>query len=310
MAKRGSWKVTSRGHAFGGDWTNAKLDVLAKYLAAYTKALREKPSKARPFQKAYVDAFAGTGYREARSESESKSGEPTLPFPDLADTEPQTLLAGSASRALRIEPHFDNYVFIDRSPVRCAQLEALREEFPELARRIQVCTGDANVELRELCSGNWDYLRAVMFLDPYGMEVEWTTIEAIAKTRAIDLWVLFPLGIGVNRLLKRSGEIPSSWRKRLNLLLGKEDWYDEFYTRISSNTLFGEEESIVKASTETIGRYFNERLSSVFAGVAPEPKVLRNSRNCPLYLLCFAASNVKGAPIALRIANSLLKGVD
>ena len=44
--------------------------------------------------------------------------------------------------------------------------------------------------------------RAVLFLDPYGMEVEWDTMVAIAKTQAIDLWILFPLGIAVNRLLK------------------------------------------------------------------------------------------------------------
>jgi hypothetical protein len=65
----------------------------------------------------------------------------------------------------------------------------------------------------------------------------------------------------------------------------------------------------VKATTDTIGRYFNDRLGQVFAGVAPEPRVLLNSANCPLYLLCFAVGNPKGAPVALRIANHLLKTV-
>ena len=50
----------------------------------------------------------------------------------------------------------------------------------------------------------------------------------------------------------------------------------------------------------------NERLKAVFAAVAEQPRVLANSTNCPLYLLCFAAGNLKGAPIALRIANHLL----
>jgi hypothetical protein len=37
--------TTSRGkeHTFGGDWTSTKLAVLAKYLAAYTTALKDKP---------------------------------------------------------------------------------------------------------------------------------------------------------------------------------------------------------------------------------------------------------------------------
>ena len=63
----------------------------------------------------------------------------------------------------------------------------------------------------------------------------------------------------------------------------------------------------MKASMATIGRYFVERLKSIFPGVAEEPGVLRNSTNNPLYLLCFAASNERGAPVALRIVGHLLK---
>jgi hypothetical protein len=39
-----------KAHRFGGDWTTAKLDVLAKYLASYTTALKDKPSKTTPFR--------------------------------------------------------------------------------------------------------------------------------------------------------------------------------------------------------------------------------------------------------------------
>ncbi|HKY23384.1 MAG TPA: three-Cys-motif partner protein TcmP [Vicinamibacterales bacterium] len=196
------------------------------------------------------------------------------------------------------------------SPERCAQLELLKQEFPDLAADIRIRPGDANTEIQELCAKekDWSSHRAVLFLDPYGMQVDWTTVEAIARTKAIDLWVLFPLGIGVNRLLTKSGDIPDPWRRRLSLLLGTEEWYEEFYRSESTPTLFGgAADRIVKASTETIGRYFNNRLKSIFAAVADEPKVLRNSANSPLYLLCFAAGNPRGAPIALRIANHLLK---
>lgn len=303
--------TTGKAHRFGGDWTTTKLDVLAKYLASYTTALKDKPSKEHPFRKAYIDAFAGTGYRDARRDEEgSESSRGPLLLPDLAEKEPQELLDGSARLALKTEPRFDRYVFIERSADRCSQLEGLKSEFPHLANDIQIRQGDANTEIQDLCRKEWRSHRAVLFLDPYGMQVEWKTIEAIARTEAIDLWLLFPLGIGVNRLLTKSGEIPDSWRKRLNLLLGSDTWYDEFYRVERKRTLFGEADHIVKASTETIGRYFNERLRSVFPAVAEEPRVLRNSANCPLYLLCFAVGNAKGAPIALRIANHLLtKGV-
>ena len=42
---------------------------------------------------------------------------------------------------------------------------------------------------QDLCHKDWSSHRAVLFLDPYGMQVEWTTIEAIARTGAIDLWL-------------------------------------------------------------------------------------------------------------------------
>lgn len=58
---------------------------------------------------------------------------------------------------------------------------------------------------------------------------------------------------------------------------------------------------------QTIGRYFVERLKSVFAGVAERPGVLRNSSNSPLYLFCFAVGNERGKKLALRIAEHLLR---
>lgn len=94
------------------------------------------------------------------------------------------------------------------------------------------------------------------------------------------------------------------------MLLGNEGWYEEFYRVESTPTLFSKpEDRIVKATTDIIGKYFIRRLETVFAGVAHEPKVLLNSVNCPLYLLCFAVGNPNGAKIALKIANHLLRKV-
>lgn len=301
---------SSRGkaHRFGGDWTSTKLEVLAGYLHAYTTALQGKPTKERPFRKGYIDAFAGTGYRTEKREGSAQQTE--LLFPDLAAAAPQDLLDGSARLALKNQPRFDRYIFIERSPARCRHLEQLKAEFPSLASDISVRQGDANEEIQRLCAKDWRSNRAVLFLDPYGMQVEWLTIEAIAKTKAIDLWLLFPLGIGVNRLLTKTGDIPAGWRRRLDLLLGTSDWYDRFYQVERQEGLFeSDEERVVKASVETIGRYCNDRLKTVFSAVAEHPGVLRNSSNCPLYLLCFAVGSQTGAPTALRIANALLRKV-
>ncbi len=296
-------KKPTKGHRFGGEWTTRKLAVLSKYLAAYTTALQN-----RRFVTGYIDAFAGTGYRSMRVRDQESSSD--LLFPDLANSEPQALLDGSARLALLVDPPFDRYVFIERSRQRCEMLEALKDEFPERKDRIAVRTDEANRAIQEMCGRDWSERRGVLFLDPYGSQVEWETIEAVAATKAIDMWLLFPLGIGVNRMLTRSGEIPQSWRDRLDKLLGTKTWLDAFYQTRTTPTLFGaDDERIVKASIETIGRYFNDRLKAIFAGVADSPAVLRNSTGSPVYLFCFAAANEKGARIAVRIADHLLKGV-
>lgn len=207
MATKRRGPSAGKAHVFGGDWTSTKLDVLTRYLTAYTVALNDKPSSTHPFKKAYIDAFAGTGYRTSRGDQASKASL-NLDLPDLADAGPQRLLDGSARLALKIQPRFDRYIFIERNKDRVQQLEALKAEFLELAPRITIKRGDANREIRKLCERNWSSHRAVLFLDPYGMQVEWDTIVAVAQTRAIDLWLLFPLGVGVNRLVTRSGDIP------------------------------------------------------------------------------------------------------
>jgi three-Cys-motif partner protein len=245
-------------HQFGGDWTTQKLEVLAGYLKSYNTALKDQPTTANPFRRSFIDAFAGTGYRDLRREGAESH---QALFPDLASEEPQALLDGSARLALQVAPPFDDYIFIEQRADRCAELEKLKGSFPDLAANIDIRRGEANEQIQRICGSNWRRRRAVLFLDPYGMQVEWKTIEAIASTQAIDLWLLFPLGIGVNRLLTRSGEIPASWRKRLDLLLGTSDWYEDFYRKESMPTLFGDEaEHLVKATTETIGKYFNDRL--------------------------------------------------
>lgn len=290
-----------KAHSFGGDWTATKLQVIEHYLKGYVTALKKTK-----FCKGYIDAFAGTGYRDSRKADDSDRA---LLFPDLAAEDPQKMLDGSARLALKVRPSFDRYIFIERNAERCRELESLKEEFPDLADTIMINHGDANEEIVKLCKKDWSCHRAVLFLDPYGMQVEWSTIEAVAGTKAIDLWLLFPLGVGVNRLLKKDGDIPEPWRARLNSLLGTEKWYDDFYTAASAPLFDGQFTHVEKASIKVIGHYFNNRLKELFPGVAERPGVLKNSVNNPLYLLCFAVSNASGKNIALKIANHLLDEV-
>jgi three-Cys-motif partner protein len=292
-------------HAFGGPWTEEKLTRLRKYLEAYTVIFTHNP-KARRFRRVYVDAFAGTGIRRRPS---GVTGEHSLPLFE-EDCDAQQFMKGSAQVALDVEPPFHEYFFIEKDPAFAQELASLKRSYPALANRIMVRNGDANKILVEWATAsNWRSQRAVVFIDPYGMQVEWPTLEALADTKAVDLWLLFPLGQGVNRLLTRGAPPTGAWADRLTAIFGTDEWRGVFYRRSDQLDLFDNEPHYEKsASFESITQYFVKRLDSIFEKVAPNPLVLRNSKNNPIFLLCFAAANKKGATTAVKIARDLLGG--
>ncbi|HEV2520852.1 MAG TPA: three-Cys-motif partner protein TcmP [Candidatus Acidoferrales bacterium] len=291
-------------HAFGGNWTEVKLERLAKYLTAY-RTIFTKNVRAQYFKTWYVDAFAGTGSRFTPGDPSSSADL----FQDVyEDDDNNRYRDGSAQIALGLQSPFDRYLFIEKSRSRVDELRTtIQTGHPNLFSRCDFKHGDANEVLRTWCKErDWRKERAVVFLDPYGMQVEWTTVQTLALTKAIDLWYLFPLGVGVARLLKRDGKIDESWQNRLDLLFGTKEWRVRFYGIQTTRGLFGEEETIERTATlEKIREFINERLAGCFARVA-KGLVLRNSKSSPLYLLCFAAANERGAPTALRIAQDIL----
>jgi three-Cys-motif partner protein len=173
------------GHSFGGPWTDDKLQRIDEYLDAYMTIFKGNP-KASKLNTNYVDAFAGTGFRASPVAEDRAEG---ALFEDaIEDPDADSLKKGSAYVALRTSPPFGRYVFVDRNPEHAESLGQLRQEFPELADRISVEVADANTFLQDWCrQTDWRTNRAVVFLDPYGMQVDWSTIEAIAATKAIDL---------------------------------------------------------------------------------------------------------------------------
>ena len=278
---------------FGGDWTVEKLNILSDYLNFYLTALKDQP-----FGKIYIDAFAGSGKIETRSGTEQ--------------------ITGSIRLALQSKNKFDKYVFIEKDAQYADELQHIVDtEFTELKPSISIYNADCNEKLIEICDTTryakfWKENRAVLFLDPYATEVKWATLEAIAKTQAIDLWYLFPFS-AAQRMLPNDGVV-DSWRKKLNDLFGDTDWETRFYKQNPQINLFGDDSQMIKeVNTKELGDYICERLRSIFPYVADNPRFLYNAKMSPLFLFCFAVSNPnpKAYGLAKKVAEEhiLKKGV-
>ena len=277
--------MTSR--RFGGPWTERKLEILQAYLDSYTTALKNQP-----FTLTYVDGFAGAGsYWSAGSEYDE--------FDEFRQ--------GSTKIALEIDDKpFDRLIFIEKDAHAAGALFTLTNEYR--GRQIEVIQGDANARVPQFCRNMSDFDRAVVFLDPYATEVSWTTVEAIAKTRKIDCWILFPL-MAVNRMMPTDREPDEAEAIQLDRIYGgRQYWLEGTYHEAPQMSLFGGDPRRERARrSEQFADGYRERLRSIFPRVAETRCTLRNSKNTPLFDLLFAAGNPKGAPIAMQIADHILK---
>ena len=293
-------------HKFGGDWTSSKLEALEKYLKAY-RVIFTRNKKAKYFNTIYIDGMAGSGSWVASIDHTVSSGQISL-FEPEEEKDAFDYMRGSSRIALELESPFDYYTFIDLDEDKATELDNLiSSEYSHMKPKTKVIQGECNEEVRNICSRiDWNKWRGVCFLDPYGMEIEWETIEAIAATKALDLWLLLPLGMSVCRLLKKKELPKGKWAERLTKLFGCSEWRDRFYTTCNQMTLFGpEEKTIREADFSEIGSYFIERLKSIFWGAIESPLILRNSKGSPIYLLCFAVGNEKGKA-GLNIARHII----
>ena len=276
--------------SFGGQWTLEKLEILRRYLDAYATALKNTQ-----FRLIYVDAFTGEGSFQLPSAYTSDD------YDDFRE-----LHKGSPRIALEIQDKpFDQLVFIEKDRDRSNSLEQLREEFPE--RDISVRNQDANPALVEFCDDLQALDRAVVFLDPFATEVSWETMETLAWTEKVDCWILFPV-MAISRMMPTDSVPPPELADQLDRIFGVREHWENIYSPSLQLSLLDDELRQERPSgvDQIAGRY-RKRLESVFVDVAPTRRTFRNSKNSPMFELFFAASNQRGAPIAIDIADHILR---
>lgn len=296
-------------HRFGGPWTEVKLDAITDYLAFFTGALRYKPRREKPFQLWYFDAFAGSGDRTATRQTGGVLEGTPLNVADVT-------LDGSARRALQIDPPFKHYVFIEQDAKRAAALRQLAVEYPSRDTRFD--TRDGNEVLCEIfTSPPWSQQpngkgphRGVVFLDPYGMSVDWTTLQTLANTGAIDVWYLFNLAAVVRQLANDFSAVDIHKQAKLDQIFGTPDWRTELYRQKIAPDLFhttGTTTSTIRsASPRQIEAYAKSRLESLFPYVSDPLPLLMSGRTQLFSLFCLSANS---SPIAIDLVKQGVRSI-
>ena len=271
---------------FGGNWTQQKIDMVVAHAKAYLIIMNNYPQ----YKPLYFDGFAGSGDIYKNDETDIDA------------------IKGAAIRILEIDQPkvFDTYYFVEKDENNKNELEkSIKQNFPN--RQAYVVSEDCNKKLLSMA----DYLRknsnyrVLAFIDPYGMSVDWSSIYAL-KGLGIDLWILVPTGMGINRLLKNDGKISDAWLEKLERFLGlsKKEILSYFYKESKLNTLFGEETIIEKEQNaiDKAGALYTERLKTVFKFVS-ESFLMKNSTNSTMYHFMMATNN----KVALKISNDVIK---
>lgn len=258
-----------------GNWSEIKLEIVEKYGSAYTTAFKNVRLK-----KYYIDAFSGAGVHISK-----KDGAP---------------IEGSPSRALKINPPFDGFHFIDLNPAKTDYLRRTVGGNPN----VTIHNGDTNTHLTQelLPTIRYDrYNRALCLLDPYGLHLDWEVIRMAGQSKAIDMFLNFPvMDMNRNAIWKDASKAPADGVERMNKFWGDESWKQSAYAEAKQSDLFGT--PIEKQSNDAIVSAFQQRLKAV-AGFeyVPDPLPMRNSTNAVVYYLFFASQK----PVAAKIIKDI-----
>jgi len=272
-----------------GDWSVDKLNILKDYSGRYSQILQNQRSEqtgTRRFSHGYIDAFAGAGEHVHKATGEIIQGSPLI--------------------ALNLEHKFDEYDFIDLNPERVERLKKIAEQ----RKGVRVHHGDCNDVLLSTVFPKYkfeDFRRALCFLDPYGLQLQWAVMATAGRMRSIEIFLNFPV-MDMNRNAKkmRIEDVDVDHRHRMTDFWGDESWHSAMFApSLQSNFLglFGDDGvDLEKNDNKAFVAAFQKRLKDV-AGFAyvPQPIPMRNSKNAVVYYLFFASNNETGNRIASAI---------
>lgn len=290
-------KVSEPRFEWGGNWTETKLEAFESYVDTYLTIMNSQKKKYNGWPTTiYFDGFAGSGTRISQEKEADNL------FADYFIEDEAKVYQGSAERILRLQQKFDYYYFVDNDKSAINLLEQKLKAAELVEANCFFLPEDVNNQLAKLSKLIDSEKAALVMLDPFGMQINWSSIELL-KNKRVDLWILVPSGVIINRFLDRKGKLQFMNKLKSYFGLGEDEIKQRFYETDTVETLFGTETIILKANDaiKKIAEVYIEKLKHIFKYVSEEPLKLFNTRNAPIYHFVFVSNNETAYKIAKQI---------
>jgi three-Cys-motif partner protein len=256
-----------------GVWTRSKLELLAKYLDAFTTATKKK-SKYR----VYLDLFGGQ--------------------PENVDRTTQDPIDGSARIALDTDDQpFTHLRFFELPPNATRLRQTLEQQYP--GRDFIVYEGDCNQTIHEaladLHRADAGWAPTFAFIDPNGPHCHWSTLEALAchkgpeASTKVELWMLFPVPL-FQRMLPRDGIIRLEDDYAITQMYGTPAWHAIYEAKLQGWI------EPKEASQEYVN-LMRWRLHNELGYKWTYDLLVRNAHDRPIYYMLFASDSDPGRDI-------------
>jgi three-Cys-motif partner protein len=262
-----------------GKWVKEKLFYVKKYIDVFEIAMRNKSWRRR----IYIDLFSGPGKCKIRRSEDYILGSPLL--------------------AIQTQHPFTDYFFVDLKQNNIDALQERCKASPISKEALHFLVGDANIKVDEIAQQISDidakFITGLLpclnlaFLDPEGLELDWTTVETLARMKRMDLIIHYSQ-FGLTRNFETFYNSPNE--NRADRFFGSKEW-----RKIYADSLERGEIAIhrslmdfYKSRLRELGYVvIKDNVEDVNQNVR-EPLIRHSTKNAPLYRLLFASKHPLG----------------
>lgn len=244
-----------------GAWGDEKYKLLGGYSEIFTSGMKNLWDSL-----VYIDLFAGAGYAKIKGTSKIRMS--------------------SALIAMSVNHKFNKYILCEEDE-RCltALKDRVNKHFPDA--NVEFIPGDSNTNLEKIInaiprhSKDKKVLR-FCFVDPFSLNLKFTTIEKLSKVGKIDFLILLALHMDANRNL-------------FNYISDNSDKVNSFINDTSWREPFKTGKIPVKDFIKYLAKKYDANMESLgYKEPVKKHLVKIDDINVPLYYLAFYSKHERG----------------